>query len=570
MFYEEDEREAFEAFGDLANAEGHPRSHEPRFVQPAAPFKVRTGISWIGLLGGLAGLTWAGAAIAGPAFYFGIDVILTMDPAFQAGLAALAFGPALLFWVSASAAGEAMKAHRLAAELTRLAYESRLPSEAHETHARQLTDMVKAEIATLNDAVSTALNRLAELERSAQRNAALFRDAVANSRENAEAMANALSSERDAIIALNSDLRGDTEAMALSIARQVRLMREASSLVKTQMSAAESALDEHLASFAASASALGGHTAAFSEAASGAEAAANALNGKVANMLDGLSEATRLSDAARQSSQQAVMAAHETAHSVREITRSAVTEAKQAAQMIREETAALQDAAAETMVKLTSAAQAARASEENAIVAERHAASIDRRLSALAASAAHKKSAPARAKAANLKVAADAASSRWAPSEQRKARAEAASRPAFKGFTGWTNSPARDELPKPANETGAYDLVDFGPSEENPDLYLKDNALDLVAAAGIDLDQVLHTRDLERIAQSSRHGASARRRAVVDAAPRAVGRITQHVSRSATARTIATAFRARPDLAKAEKQSSDVVRAYLLIDAALA
>ena len=50
------------------------------------------------------------------------------------------------------------------------------------------------------------------------------------------------------------------------------------------------------------------------------------------------------------------------------------------------------------------------------------------------------------------------------------------------------------------------------------------------------------------------------------------GRIGRHVRRHASAQAVAQAFRARPDLVKSEKkdQGSDLVRTYLLIDAALA
>jgi hypothetical protein len=96
--------------------------------------------------------------------------------------------------------------------------------------------------------------------------------------------------------------------------------------------------------------------------------------------------------------------------------------------------------------------------------------------------------------------------------------------------------------------------------------------VDLVYKAGVDLDDVLHAGDLERIARCSREGATARRRAVIDAAPGAVTRISRHVKRNGDAHTLATQFRSRPDLAKSEKkgEGSDLVRAYLLIDAALA
>jgi len=59
---------------------------------------------------------------------------------------------------------------------------------------------------------------------------------------------------------------------------------------------------------------------------------------------------------------------------------------------------------------------------------------------------------------------------------------------------------------------------------------------------------------------------------VIDAAPGAVTRIVRHMKRNVDAHDTAIAFRSRPDLAKSENkdQGSDLVRAYLLIDAALA
>jgi hypothetical protein len=58
---------------------------------------------------------------------------------------------------------------------------------------------------------------------------------------------------------------------------------------------------------------------------------------------------------------------------------------------------------------------------------------------------------------------------------------------------------------------------------------------------------------------------------VVDAAPGAVGRIARHVKRNLRAQEAAIEFRARPDLAKTDNkgEAPDLVRAYLLIDAAL-
>jgi hypothetical protein len=134
--------------------------------------------------------------------------------------------------------------------------------------------------------------------------------------------------------------------------------------------------------------------------------------------------------------------------------------------------------------------------------------------------------------------------------------------------------PQREEAPPVAANESAFDLADFGRNEKvvDTDRQIKTRAIDLVTNAGVDLDDVLAAADLERIARCSRDGASARRRAVIDAAPGAVTRIVRHMKRNADAHDTAITFRSRPDLAKSEnkEEGSDLVRAYLLIDAALA
>jgi hypothetical protein len=138
----------------------------------------------------------------------------------------------------------------------------------------------------------------------------------------------------------------------------------------------------------------------------------------------------------------------------------------------------------------------------------------------------------------------------------------------FKGFGSWNN------LFGTRIETDAGDasleLVSFTPKRD-PDADLKQAALDLIAAAGINVSQTLTVSDLDAIARASRNGAVARRVAVVDAAPLAINRLLKHLKRNTEGQNVAGAFRARPDLAKSEQkgEASDLVCAYLLIDAAL-
>lgn len=612
MYYgqEDDERDPFEEFGmtDSANDDvaddfntefdrddrdefettSRDERDEPQVVEPKRHGKVKTGFSWAGFAGGVMSLVWIAGAIGGPLTYFGVEAVMAMDPAMQAGLIALAFGPALLFWVAASAAGEALKARRIATELTYLAREAAMPIENGQAQARRLTDTVKTEIEHLNDAVSSALDRLAELEASAQRNAALFGEAVAASRANTQAMADTLIREREALVEVKSDIRDQTDVIANSIGRQVRLMREASKLVKTEVAAAEDALVTHLSSFTASANVIGSRTAEFHAAADTASAAAASMHGSMSEMLTGLAEATRLTETAKKSTAEAVLVANETAAAVRETTRGAVTEAKRAAQLIRAEAQAMQEAANDTMARLQ--AMSTTANETQAATTQ-----IEKRLGAIAASTGVKKAAVASTKTVErkpepvaferehevttLQAAASAAVARGGSRPRVESRTdvtiEREPKKVFKGFGSWGNfmpQQREEATPVAANES-AFELADFGRRESvNTDAQMQSGVIDMVTNAGVDLSDILDASDLERIARCSRDGASARRRAVIDAAPGAVTRIVRHMKRNADAHDAGIAFRSRPDLAKSEnkEQGSELVRAYLLIDAALA
>ena len=87
---------------------------------------------------------------------------------------------------------------------------------------------------------------------------------------------------------------------------------------------------------------------------------------------------------------------------------------------------------------------------------------------------------------------------------------------------------------QPPTKTTASNWPISDSEPKNPDAELKQGAIDLVTNAGVDLDDVLQAADLERIARCSREGASARRRAVIDAAPGAVTRIARHVRATST------------------------------------
>lgn len=100
-------------------------------------------------------------------------------------------------------------------------------------------------------------------------------------------------------------------------------------------------------------------------------------------------------------------------------------------------------------------------------------------------------------------------------------------------------------------------------------------AIDMLDTMGIDPVAEIDDRDLTAISRRARLGASARRRAVCDCAPGAVARITYVIDRDAQVKRAAAAFHRDPGFDAAApieswEAGSDVVRAYLLLDAALA
>jgi hypothetical protein len=571
MYYDhDDERDPFDAFGtppDASEGSGRLDAEPVRDNGSGEVSEIKPGFSWTGFLGATAALAWLVGAIGGPLSYFGAAAITAMEPLMQAGLVAVAVVPALLLWVCASAAAEALKARRISAALARLVQDWRAPLAADS--AARLGRSVSSEIEKLNTTVAAAIDRLAELEHAAKRNAVWFGDAVTASRDTSDALVAAIKRDRDAMLDVNGEIRSQTEDMANAISRQIRLMRETSQFVHGEVAAAEHCMQSQRAAIDAAAEALDQRVGAL-------ENAGAVLHDTLSTALEGLSEATRMTDTARKSTEAAAAAAAETAQAVNETTRTAIFEARRAAELVRAEAATMQDTAAETIAKLREAAQVARAAanDTKASVGQR-AEQVEERVAA-----------PVRKVALASTRVRQPEPAFAGPSERptRSATMDAprphvtphagAPRRTFKAFNAWgAFNAARQTPPAPANEDHGRDRdFRFIQERNDPDRALKNGVFDLLANAGVDLTRVLRPSDLDGIARRSQNGVSARRRAVAEAAPAAINRIIRYVRSDIDARAIALEFRARPDIAQndSDDEGADLVRAYLLIDAALA
>lgn len=553
---------------DFSADDAYARDPEPEVVEEPKP-----EFSWIGFGGGVAALAWVVGALMAPIGYLGVAGVAALHPALHIALATLIFGPAVLIWLGASAAAEASRTRKIAARLDAksqaIAAQPTL-SLADEIPPLKASVVLREEIQALNEAVETAVTRLGAIETAAARNIAAFENAISAGGDGAGALAALLDRERATMAGLNAELKTETEAMARQVSRQIRLIQEAAKIFKTEVSAAETSMAAQAETFGDIADLMGERTAAFVGAAEAAGAASSKLDDSLTAALDALAQASSLNDAARQNAELAADAAQAAAGAVRDATSQAVADARRAAETVREEAAAAEDVAESAMHRLREMADAARSASADAqAAADRHAGVIERRLSVLADTAkAAQAASPTRTQA-------------FAGHETvRRAAAGGASAVSVFPATAPTRTSAdwRARLPEdsdlfsldPANERGGDP---FGLSAaQDPDAALIAQVMTVCEEAGVRPGEWLSSADLEKIAQRARYGAASRRRAVTDAAAGGVQRLSRHLRRSAHARDVALAFKARPDLAKVSRKgdNADVVCAYLLIETALA
>jgi hypothetical protein len=378
----------------------------------------------------------------------------------------------------------------------------------------------------------------------------LFEETIGEALGGADMLTQNLQRERNAFSELNNDLQSQTETAATTLNRQVRLLREATKVVKTELGDAERALEMHFTAFRATAVQVAEGAEQLTRAAQAAGAASSGLDATLSGALGSLAQADELTDAARRSTQTVVQAANVTANSVREATQRAIGDAKAVADLIRKETQAMHATASAALVAMRETADAVRLySPFSRISGERKdAASVARPTVAAAAQ---------EAPCSLHEIAASIAQNQ-------------VDRMRLGGRFTWTNllpKPANDGAPAPA----AGELVSFPPPKDNA---VARRALDLVASAGVSVGETLSARDLDAVAAASRKGVTARRKAVLDAAPIEVTRIARLLRRDDDAKDTALAFRKRSDLAqvrnaKRSTASGDLMRAYLLVDAAL-
>ncbi len=285
----------------------------------------------------IVGWLWLIGAAAGAYAFLGLQGLLALAPAAGVALAVAAVMPAFMVWFAGAAAQEAARARSEAGRLADAADQLSNPSPVAEAATRRLAVAVRGEIAALDRALDSTLAKLDSVDRMIGAHTRAVEDAAALAQEGASGIVAGLDQERQALLAISQDLEGQVSAITETIQRQSRQVAEAARTADEGVRVADETLDARLSSFGAAAALIVDRTRQLSAAAQDSSESAGRLEDALEKALDVLARATKLTDAARQSADEASLAANATAGAVRETTARAVEEARHAANMIRNE-----------------------------------------------------------------------------------------------------------------------------------------------------------------------------------------------------------------------------------------
>lgn len=526
------------------------------------------------------GVLWVIGSIATAIALLGINHILTLTTAQGGALAAGVVLPAMMAFFSGAAAREGARARAEAQRLADAADRLLSPEQSAQGAARELAMTVRGEITQLDKALERTLERLQEVEGQIARQAATVDNMADQAKAGANTMITGMEREREELLRISRELTDQAELIGDHISKHTSSISTAARQAEAEVRAADQALDHRLTSFGAAAALITDRTHALSGAAQTSADSALRLETALSNALDVLAKATSLTDAARQSADAATLAANSTAGAVRETTGRAIEDAKRAADVIRGEAVNVEREAAIALERLRDAADAAR----DAAIGARAAVEDDRQRGPRA---------PARPQAPPQASWRDERDPLEGPPPSRQRSAPEPPRrdePMFGERSpppeNWTwrdllggveqdggrngqpqrRAPADDALARLQHQISEPRGSGYAPSLPVTEVFDQ---------AGMHLDEVFSASGLERIAQRGRSGTQARRRAVRDAAPDAVRRLSDFLARNPQANQEAMQFLRNDGARIAEllargraSMQADATRAFLLIDSA--
>jgi hypothetical protein len=564
-------------------------------VSEALEYDTRRAGAGIAVLAWVIAVLWIGAAAAFVYLYVGMPAVQAMRPELQAGLAIFAALPAFLILFAGAAAREGARARAQSHVLSAAAEKMLSPAPSAEAAARHLSTAVRAEIAALETAIDRAMAKAREVEAIVARQSQAVEGASYNATNSARQVLEGMEREREALLQIAGDLNTQASTIGNSISRHAASISDAARAAQNDIRIADGELNARMASFGAATAKIGERTGSLNKAAQLSAESAHRLENILGGALDALTKATSLTDAARQSAEAATNAANHTAGAVRDTTLRAVEDARRAAEMIRGESAAIERDAGIALARLHEAAEAAR-----------NAAQSVREISSEAVAEPARRPAPA-----PIPVEPESANPFFFErrdtqrAEETPRVAPVAPQDAQRIAASSAGRPVVTISPRPPSDPGAGPAwtwrdvlasVDDGPAAPldrrrasasgsgGPAMAaLAVNArarhplavVNVIDAAGLHLTEVFDAAALDRVAQRSRNGVQARRRAVRDAAADAVSRLTTHLERDPESRAAAAEFLRSEGPRLSEllgrgraSMGADATRAFLLVDAA--
>jgi len=528
---------------------------------------------------------WIVGSIAAAVALLGFDKIMHLGAAQMSAVAGAIFLPSLMAIFSGMAVRDGARARYEAQRLADAADRLLNPEQSAEEAGRKLAMTVRGEINQLDRALEATLARLQEVEGQIVRQAQAVDSMGVQAKAGANEMITGMERERAELMKISRDLTSQAQTIGDSISRHTSSISEAARQAEAEVRAADQALDHRLTSFGAAAALINDRTHGLSNAAQASADSALKLETALSSALDILAKATHLTDAARQSADAASVAANSTAGAVRDSTVRAIDDAKRAADIIRSEAASVERDAAIALERLQDAAEAARA----AAIGAREAAEAN----PIAAQI------PARPRVRGRDIDPEPQYDRSWRDEQDPLDAAPPSRMRREVPRDESMFGERDgEPPEDWTWRDLLSNVDQGASQQrirrqrtepmpDPAGHLRRQTpeprqaqvlpiVEVIEQSGLVFDEVFSPSSLERIAQRSRSGSQARRRAVRDAAAEAARRLGDYLARDPHANQEAMHFLRSEGARVAEllgrgraAMGAEATRAFLILDAAL-
>ena len=531
----------------------------------------------------------------------------------------MAILPAALLILAGATLREGARARAQARRLADAADRMMNPSPVAEAAARRFGISIRSEIVALDRSMNEALSKLSAVDEVIRRQSAAVDKAAHIAETGAGSLVSGLERERETLLRISADLEQRALAIVAAVGKQSQGIADAAQAAEAKLYAVDEAMSAKVASFGAAASLLAQRTTELDAAALATSGGAAKLETALAGALEALSQASAVLESAKRSGDEAVVVVSSTAGAVRAAAAQAADDARRAMEVVRTESKAIDQDAQAALGSLRDTADAARLAvhevREAAKItplrpaltspAETHAPPVARpRLPAAPRNETPEPPTPAPSRADEPSPATrrrfsiierfgggNRAANRPEPtpqpaqqSAQQPARAAAVDRWTWRDLFGAEPQPAANF--RPANETtligvaaAPNDFDPFSAERGGTDVLTRDSARNLAAEvlahAGVRLDEAFGIAALDRIAARARSGTQARRRAVRDAAPELMLRIAALLDADERVRADAAAFLQEEGPRIAEllsrgraSMSADITRAFLLLDAA--